>query len=517
LTVPQEVRAASIEKIKPLLMSRLEGLVTTAKDYYKIVDRVAILHATDKDDYIEVMRTAPGETRVVISRIKKGKKSDVIVDKTYNKDITKELWIYGLDDKDIFEVSGQGSKPILVRLIGGQNNDTFKIQNGKKIRLYDYKSKNNTVEVNNGGIKRFTDSYENNIFTFGKSSYNTYSLLPGLGYNADAGFIAGLNYSITKYGFERNPFTSQHNFGVNFHFATSGIELTYDGESSGIFNNLNLAYGLKYNSPTYARNFFGYGNQSVNLEDSLGKDYYRTNWSNLRAYLGVVKRSNYGGVFTAKAIFEGAEVEDTQGRYITGFDSNDPFFDWKYFATAQLGYVYESYDVAVNPSRGMYFKTTIGYTQNLSGGNSSFAYLNPQITFYNRLSADHRWVLKTNVQSQLNFGDDFEFYQAPYLGGNNGLRGYRINRFTGAKSLVFNGDIRHTFNPFKTPILPVSLGLYAGVDVGRVWVEDENSKQWHNSVGGGVFIVASELVNLDVSYFNSVEGNRLTLGFKASF
>src|SRR5699024_5046520 len=113
--------------------------------------------------------------------------------------------------------------------------------------------------------------------------------------------------------------------------------------------------------------------------------------------------------------------------------------------------------------------------------------------------------------------DDFEFYQAPYLGGNSGLRGYRINRFTGAKSLVFNADIRHTFNPFKTPILPVSLGLYAGTDVGRVWIEDEESKEWHNYIGGCLLFVASKRVNLDMTYFNSDEGNRFTLGFVANF
>lgn len=517
MAFPEQVRDSSKQKIKPILMSRLQGLVTTAKEYYKILDRVAILHATDKDDYIEVIRTAPGKTRVVISRIKKGKKADVIVDKTFDKNVTKELWIYGLDDKDVFEVSGKENRPILVRLIGGQNNDTYKIHNGKKVRFYDFKSKNNTVEVNNGGTKRFTDIYDNNIFTFSKSSYNTFNLIPGFGYNADAGFIVGMNYSITNFGFERNPFSSQHNLGVNFHFATSGIELTYDGESSGLFYNLNLAYGIKYNSPTYARNFFGFGNETSNFEDELGKDYYRTNWSNLRAYLGVVKRSEYGGVLSAKAIFEGAQVEDTEDRFITTFNPDEPFFEWKYFAAAELEYEYESYDIPVNPSRGMYFKTTLGYTHNLSGDNTSFVYLNPQLTFYNPLSSDHRWVLKTNVQSQLNFGDDFEFYQAPYLGGNNGLRGYRINRFTGAESLVFNGDLRHTFRPFKTALLPVSLGVYAGADLGRVWVDYEDSKRWHNSFGGGMFVVASELVNLDVSYFNSKEGNRITVGFKANF
>src|SRR5690606_24600342 len=107
--------------------------------------------------------------------------------------------------------------------------------------------------------------------------------------------------------------------------------------SSGIFHKLNLAYGLKYNSPTYARNFFGFGNQTMNLEDDFGKDYYRSNWSNLRGYLGLVKRSEYGGVLSVKAIFEGAQVEDTQNRYITTYNSDASFFDWRYFATAEVG------------------------------------------------------------------------------------------------------------------------------------------------------------------------------------
>lgn len=64
------------------------------------------------------------------------------------------------------------------------------------------------------------------------------------------------------------------------------------------------------------------------------------------------------------------------------------------------------------------------------------------------------------------------------------------------ETMEFNGDIRYSFNAFKTPILPLNLGVYGGVNLGIVWVDDEDSKQWYNYVGGGVFVVASELVNL---------------------
>ncbi|MDG3582317.1 metallophosphoesterase [Galbibacter pacificus] len=515
--VPREVQDQSLEKIKTTLKERKVLLGNIANNYYKTLNKVAVLFGTDKDDYIEVIRAKNKETHVVISRIKDGKKADVIVDRIFNSNITKEIWIYGLDDKDIFEVSGKAKNPIMVRLVGGQNNDTFKINNGKKVRFYDYKSKNNTVAVNNGGVKRFTDIYENNIFTYNKNKYSTYTLVPGLGFNPDAGVIAGLNYTITNYGFERNPFSTKHSFGARYHFATQGVEFTYDGEVAGLLKKLNLSFGAKYNSPTYARNFYGYGNETENLEDDLGMDYYRTNLSNLKGYLGLTKRSPYGSTFRGTFIFEGAQVDDTPDRFIGEYNLDDDFFNWKYFTTLELGYTYKSYDLGINPSRGMFFNAITGYTFNLSDSGHGFVYLKPQLTFYNRLSKDHKLVLKTNVQSQLNFGDDFEFYQAPFLGGNSGLRGYRINRFTGKNSLVFNGDVRYTFNSFKTRILPIQLGLYGGADCGRVWLENDDSGLWHNSFGGGVFIVASKLINMDMSLFNSKEGNRFALKLGVNF
>ncbi len=514
---PKEVQNESAEEIKSILKGRKNLLTDIAKDYYKILNEVVILRGTDKDDYIEVIRTDNNETRVIIHRIKGGEKADLIVDKTYNKKQTKEIWIYGLDDKDIFEVTGNGKKRILVRLIGGQNNDTFKIVNGKRVRFYDYKTKKNTIAVNNGGTKRFTDIYENNIFTYNKNKYSSRIIIPGLGFNPDAGIIAGLNYSITNFGFEKNPFSTRHSVSARYHFATQGVELKYDGEAGGLFKKLNLTYGARYNSATYARNFYGYGNETENNEDELGMDYYRTNLSNFSTHLGVVRRSFYGSTFNARFIFEGAEVDQIDDRFVGGLSNNALFYDWKYFATLEAKYTYKSYDLDINPSRGMYFDIETGYTFYLSDSDKNgFGYLKPKLTFYNRLTKNKKLVLKSNVQSNLTFGNDYEFYQAPFLGGNSGLRGYRINRFTGKNSLVFNGDVRYTFNSFKTRILPMQLGIYGGVDYGRVWVRNDDSNVWHNSFGGGLYIIASKLINLDLSFFNSKEGNRFAFKFGVS-
>ena len=57
--------------------------------------------------------------------------------------------------------------------------------------------------------------------------------------------------------------------------------------------------------------------------------------------------------------------------------------------------------------------------------------------------------------------------------------------------------------------------MYAGVDYGRVWFDDENSNKWHNSYGGGFFLNATNLFTGNLSAFNSDE--ELRIAFKLGF
>src|SRR5690606_38653456 len=155
--IPAEINTATTDTIKMKLKGRRALLNTIAGDYYKIVNKIAILKGTDKDDIIEVTRSANKETNVKIYRNREGKKTDLMVDKTFHADITREIWIYGLDDDDIFEVKEKAKNPIRIRIIGGQNNDIYRIHEGKKVIIYDHKSKKNTVELNKGAKEKFTD------------------------------------------------------------------------------------------------------------------------------------------------------------------------------------------------------------------------------------------------------------------------------------------------------------------------------------------------------------------------
>ena len=124
-------------------------------------------------------------------------------------------------------------------------------------------------------------------------------------------------------------------------------------------------------------------------------------------------------------------------------------------------------------------------------------------------------VFATNLLGHLNFNDGYEFYQAAAIGASNGLRGYRNQRFTGKNAFVQSTDIRLNLRRVKTALLPINYGLYGGFDYGRIWLEDDNSRKWNTSIGGGVFVNAADLVTFNLSAFNSDDGFRLA--FKLGF
>jgi len=517
--VPEAAQDETLDDIKKKLKGRRGNLVDIATRYYEYLNGLVILTGTDKDDYIEVTRIGDNETHVKISRIKDGEKGEVIVDRTFNKEVTKEIWVYGLDDKDIFEVSGKANNLIFTRLIGGQENDTYIIKNGRRVKIYDHQSKPNTIQEKKGGTLRLTDVYKLNLFDYQKNIVNTGVITPAIGFNPDDGFSLGLSYVSTINGFQRNPFSQQHRFKGGYFFATSGFSLNYDGEFANIKDDWNLHVGGQFTSENFANNFFGYGNETENLDDELDLDYNRVKTSIYMAKVGILKKGNFGSDYGFRAILEGIELGETPDRFITSFAnaSEDGFFDRRIFGALEAEYNYESFDKKLAPTRGMTFLLNIGAKTEIDNTKYTYGYINSNLGFYNAISRNRKLVLKTDLRTQFRIGNDLIFYQAANIGGQNGLRGFRTERFTGRNSLVGSMDLRYAFNQFKTGILPLQVGVFGGFDVGRVWLKDDFSDKWHNDYGGGFWVTAADSLSGTFNLFNSVEGLRFSFGFGLNF
>jgi len=512
---PDEVKDETVDVIIKKLKGRLNNMQDISDRYYAHINKFAIIKGTNKDDYFEIERIN-NETKVTAYRIKQGVKSDIFHQRSYSKELTKEIWIYGLDDDDVFIVSGKGSNLIKVRIIGGQNNDTYDIKNGNKVKVYDYKKKENTF-VTNKGSKKLTDDYETNVYDYKKLKNSIDQIIPTIGSNPDDGFKIGFTNTFTAYGFERNPFTSNHIVSAAYYFATNGFDATYSGEFANIIGSTNLILDAKFTSPNYAKNFFGYGNESLNPEADDGLDvnldYNRVKLRTLKIAPALQWHGHLGSKVKLGLSYESIEIEETEGRFINTVigDNVDITND---FVGAELAYGFENRDNKAFPTLGMETNIQVGYKSNINDSNG-FGYIIPSIAFDYKLVASGQLVLATKLTGHVNVGDDFEFYQAATLGANNGLRGYRNERFTGKSAFVQSTDLRLNLRKVKTGILPLNIGIYGGVDYGRVWIDGEDSDKWNNSIGGGLFFNGADMIIGNISAFNSDDG--LRLAFKLGF
>lgn len=514
--LPKEVQDQDILDIKENLKSRRNNLQKISDRYFKVINRIAVVKGTDKDDYFKIDCQKNGSVEISGFRKKDGTYKDRFHSKRYNPEITKEIWVYALDDEDTFEVFGKSSK-IKIRLIGGQNNDDYTIKDsGKNIIIYDYKTKKNDISRAGNATVRLTDKYNINTYDYKKLKNSTNQIAPILGFNPDDGFKIGVSDTYTTYGFKRNPFTSQHKVKAAYFFATKGYEVNYKGEFANIIGDFNLVLDSKFQSSNFSLNFFGYGNETVNYDDDFGLNYNRVKVRGFSIAPSLIWKAYGGAEVSFGASYESIEVHNTQNRFV----DNNPelpeyIFDENQFAGINTKFHFENYDNKAYPTLSIATSIELGYKSNLDETSRNYAYLIPELALVHKLDVLGNLVLATKLKSHLNFNNNFEFYQAASIGGVDGLRGYRDQRFTGKQSFYQNTDLRYSFNNIKSSILPIKIGVFGAFDYGRVWLNQENSEKWHNSYGGGVFINGVNTLTVNLGVFNSNDGARavFNLGF----
>lgn len=509
--LPEELQGETSDGIIKKLKQRRNQLDKWAVQRYKFLQKQVVLTGTDKKDRFEIIRKENGQTEISIYRVKKDSE-ELVHQKTYSKDLTNEIWIYGLDDDDVFEVKGTSNKYIKIRLIGGQNNDTYNIQNGKNIIVYDYKTKKNTLESDRKTKIRLTDNYNVNNYDYQNPKYNAFFGTPNIGYNPDDGVKLGANFSYEINGFNRDSFSQKHNVSGMYYFATSGFELGYTGFFKNILINWDLALNTRFTSPNFSINYFGFGNETKNIDDEKGMDYNRVRMQHLSVNPELFREGRYGAKITFGMNLERIKVEETLNRFI--LDSNElnsDIFHSKYFGSASLGYSYNNYDNKAFPTLGFTFSAKTSWSLNLEDMNQNFASLESHIGFTHKLIPSGKLVLSTLAKTKVIFNNNFEFYQGAFIGGNNGLRGFRNERFLGRHSFYQTSDVRWEVGSAKG-FIPVKYGISGGYDYGRVWLSEQSSSRWHTSYGGGLWLNAAELTSIYVNFFHSEDSNRFTFG-----
>ncbi|PKA84371.1 hypothetical protein ATE92_2559 [Ulvibacter sp. MAR_2010_11] len=510
--LPREVQDTTITEIKSHFLKRKDNLVDIVERYYNSLMEFQMLTGTDKDDFFEIIRLPEGKTQIKAFRIKDGEKADVLFDRIFDGKLTKEIWLYGLDDKDFFEVSGEPDKAILIRIIGGQDKDTYTITEGKRIKVYDRRSKNNDITERGGAHFRFTNFYEANLYDYQKTKTKGGSFLFKTGYNPDVGTGLSVGYTKTVNRFIENPYGTKTEVLLNYTFLSQGLDLRFSKAYAAVILDYNLVGTGRYTSKNYTQNFFGFGNETINKEDSRTLDYNKVNMEMYNGGIGVERTSDYGSFFQLKFDVETIEIVRNGANLISEIQPS-VFGERSYFGIPNATYRYKNYDDTNFPTKGMLFSTTVGAIDTFNS-SSLTGFAKATLRFYNSVLFNNRLILKTEANTMLTTGDQPGFYHSPQLGAETGLRGYRNERFTGKHSLAGSADLIYNFRKLKTFIFPLEVSVFGGYDLGRVWIENDTSEIWHNSYGGGFIIQWTQMLQGNFSTFKSEEDTRIAFGLQ---
>ncbi|TLP75723.1 hypothetical protein ES765_14875 [Maribacter sp. ACAM166] len=509
--LPFAVQDETSEFIKESLIQRLKTLPQVAKKYAEYLNKIVAIKGTEKDDIFTITRMGNGETKVTVTRNLSDKKNELMYSRAFNDSLTKELWIYGLGDDDVFVVEGKANPNTKLKIIGGYGEDTYDIEDRKKIRIYDWEhEKINFEELK--PITHLTNNYKTNTYHFRYFTPNTNILVPTAGFRTDDGSFLGASNTYTKNGINGNSFKQKHSMSANYFFNFEAAEIAYSGKYGSVFPGWNFEMDAYFTNDRYVSNFFGYGNESINNEDNEGRDFYRARIQKFKASVGLAYYS-----LRIKTLFESFKVADNPQRFFNPSNLSNTVFDNQTYGGLELTGEYDRNDAGDFPSKAIYFGFAAGYKTNLSLNSNKFGYASLKVGFDHKLESSGSLVYSTMAEYKGLFDyNTVFFYHTPALGGGNGLRGFRDERFTGKSYFYQSSDLKLKLKRYVTAVSPVTIGMYGGFDYGRVWQPNENSNVWHTSQGGGFWISSLKALTFNIGYFNSKESNLIQVGFGLS-
>ncbi|TLU99385.1 metallophosphoesterase [Dyadobacter luticola] len=505
---PDKAREMAAPALIAGIKSRRDNLMKIARAHYEFLSQSVNVIGTEEEERFEIERLDGNRTSVTVYETgKDGRIKHQNYKRVFDGHVTKYINIYGNGDGDEFIVKGDVDKGIKLRLIGGLGKDVFTdsarvASGGKRTFIYDDLGKN-TINPGRDTKINTTDLYRYNVYDRrgAESNYNITMPFPILGANPDDGFFIGANVSMTKYGFKKEPYKSVQSFGGSYAFHTKGFRLNYTGDFINTFRNFDFYLDTYYRGPTYAFNFAGIGNTSERIVKDA--NFYRVRQSVLHVYPALKKRFAGNSAFIALGpFFEASDIQATAGRYITSIENGLPndIFDTKYFGGAKFLFDFNSVDNIFAPHSGIRFHTQANWTSNLKN-DRNFAGLRAQFSFYKSLDQAENFVIASQIGTGLNFGHAYEFFQMPTIGGKQGLRGYRTERFYGKNTLWHATDLRARIGSSYNPTLPLTYGLFGSFDYGRVWLNHDPSENWHYSYGGGIWLAPVDILTFAVGAF----------------
>jgi len=474
--MPDAYRERDGERLTRLLRERRDHLPQAVDRMFKSVRREAEVYASSVGEAVSVEWPSHDSLRIRFA----GHERD------YEAGETERVTLYLVGGTDSVRFIGAPGRAPELRIVPASDNPPLVIEgdpSGSPVAVYAKDMGPNLVPP--GAVAVRDKSLDNALAsldsTGGERAEGHRSLTPTfwLSLSSGVGWLVGGGVVRTDWTGEARPFRSRMKLragygsdsknGVvqylgDFRWAGSPLRLNVEAVASGV--------GAVY--------FYGFGNDTPG--DSTNS-YYRAG----RRVLGLAPtlvlplsdRVRVGGGFELKSVhtpapdtlFIGVDQPYGVGTFNEGGLTGDVTFD--------------SRDVRGAPRSGVLGTATVGWYPLTSEDGNGFGTVTGSVatfwtpswwqsmTFAGRVSGTHTW-------------GDVPYFEAAFIGGARTVRGLPQGRYEGNQAAFANLDLRFRVTKLQF-VLPWDFGVLALADIGRVWVNDENSNTWHPSFGGGLW------------------------------
>jgi Omp85 superfamily domain len=366
------------------------------------------------------------------------------------------------------------------------------------------------VEVVEAARSELPDAARNDTIRTYPTSGSNYAPLAWLRVNSDVGVLFGSGISRTGYGLGYGAWRSRQHVRAAYATTPDEVAIEYVGEFRRRHSRTSFSLDARRSGIDVLR-FFGFGNETARTQDL---DFYRLN----QRYVAVIPAVHFasGGHSTVSfsAIVKHVRTDSTADQLI----GNEAPYGFPDFGQLGLGASIgrDTRDRLNYTRSGSHVTLGMTWYPRLWDAEESFGNASASVAGYYTPEWFTHLTLALRLSGQIAFGR-YPYHEAVYLGGARSLRGYEPQRYAGDAGALANSEARLALA--RLPIgAPLDFGVVGIADVGRVWLEGEDSNVWHAGTGGGIWLaLADRSFGLVFTFVQSSDDNTLVLGTDFAF
>ena len=516
-------------KLFHLLQSRRAQLPKAGEEFYKLLSANVEVHGSNKAERTEIHRIGRHIVSVSIFDREDTVRAHIF-QRLFYDDYTEEIRILLLGGDDIITLDGDESSTIKIIIDGGDGKNELKDKT---------KSRNIFASLNSllsRGTIYYTSDPEFRITTHsdvqiihdqvrgGPSGQNKtvhlpyrdwgseWSFSPWFDINPDDGLFIGGGPVYTQYEYRMEPYAQQMSVRAGLATRTNRYRLDAAGEFRDWFRGVRTILQF-HASQLDLSNFFGLGNETSYNQSLNETGFYDVDQRQIFFHaafnFALATNTTATGSSTLKLI----DNNPQQGTLLDTLKL--PFYNRSLtFVKIGVQIQTDTRDNKKLPTQGIYSVVEISCFPNLLDNEHSFNKLRGELRMYFTLEDIPFITIAFRAIGEKLWGEH-PFFESAFLGGNESLRGFERQRFSGDASILGGAEVRTQLTriPF---IVPVWSGISAFTETGRVFLTGEHSNRWHNVIGGGLWfsIIRPEyIVNFSLAHSEDKIAFYTTMGF----